>query len=364
MKRPARLIPPWVVRLALGLGAFDVYILNFRAIGAGNWIPSTLLPPAVEKGLASALAAVTVVLFHELALALGAPGPLAVALALVWAFGSQAFGTCAQALWPHGPVIAAWLAAVLLIIRRGAGPRPTAIAAGVLLAAAGPLSWILAGGPAGDPAGWAAWREIPAGLAGLLWSPGRGLLVHFPVALLALPGAVAAWRRRDRRRALHGALLAGSLAGLLFAAARRAWHGGECFGPRVLSEIEPALLFLAIPLLAPRRRLKAALWTLALLGGWSAALQGGWATWGGNPGDWNNTPAPVDLERSRLADWRDTPFGRTWAGVLAGDVPAPPLKAYRARYDVPRVPLVVGAGRDFLVPGRVTNTGKEPWPPS
>ena len=81
------------------------------------------------------------------------------------------------------------------------------------------------------------------GLAGLLVSPSRGLLVFSPFLALAAPGAVAAVRRRDPVR---GALVVGVLAVLLLNAGYVDWWGASCWGPRRLMEIVPALVVLGL----------------------------------------------------------------------------------------------------------------------
>lgn len=80
------------------------------------------------------------------------------------------------------------------------------------------------------------------GLAGLLISPGRGLLFYSPVALLALPGAVAGFRKHRFDCCLALALVA---TWLVFYAKWTVWHGGWSWGPRYLVPIMPLLVLLA-----------------------------------------------------------------------------------------------------------------------
>ena len=83
------------------------------------------------------------------------------------------------------------------------------------------------------PAQW------PAALAGLLVSPGVGLVWMAPLVLLVPFGIV---RTRQRGERLLERVLLGVLAGtLLSAVATPAWHGGWTYGPRLLL---PALPFL------------------------------------------------------------------------------------------------------------------------
>jgi len=89
-------------------------------------------------------------------------------------------------------------------------------------------------------------RFIPPwrGLWGLLLSPGKGLFVHAPIALLA----VVAWPALGRRhRALALVLGAALLFRLVFVASRSDWHGGFAQGPRLLVQGIPFLLLALVP---------------------------------------------------------------------------------------------------------------------
>ena len=79
------------------------------------------------------------------------------------------------------------------------------------------------------------WRT---GLAGLLVSPGRGLLPYFPAALLALAAPRALARGARWPVVLGGACLA---ALLLLYGRWHGWDGGWCWGPRFLVPVMPLL---------------------------------------------------------------------------------------------------------------------------
>lgn len=86
---------------------------------------------------------------------------------------------------------------------------------------------------------YSTWVTPWRGLAGLLWSSGKGLLLYSPIVALGL----AAWPsfvKRDRVVALT--LLAAIVFRLLFIACRSDWHGGFCLGPRLLLLTLPLLL--------------------------------------------------------------------------------------------------------------------------
>jgi len=103
----------------------------------------------------------------------------------------------------------------------------------------------------------AKWITPPlVGLGGLLISPGRGLLTHFPLALVALATTPAAWRR-SRRVTLFSW---GTLVTLLAVYCRwHGWDGGWCWGPRFLVPAIPLLVLLCVPLFdCPRGALRLA----------------------------------------------------------------------------------------------------------
>jgi len=74
------------------------------------------------------------------------------------------------------------------------------------------------------------------GLWGLLVSPGKGLVFFAPLALLGAYG----WLRSPSRR-VSWVVLGLSLSFLLVSSAWWAWHGGECWGPRLLVPVLPVL---------------------------------------------------------------------------------------------------------------------------
>lgn len=85
------------------------------------------------------------------------------------------------------------------------------------------------------------------GLHGLLFSPGRSLLLYCPPVLAAVP-AMGWLFRRDRNTAI---LLGGSaLTLLLMIAKMHQWDGGESYGPRYLIPAIPLLLVSIAPWLA------------------------------------------------------------------------------------------------------------------
>lgn len=82
------------------------------------------------------------------------------------------------------------------------------------------------------------------GQLGLLVSPGKGLLWFTPVAIVAAIGLVRAFRRGERH--LASTLGLAVLAHLVLMGRWSEWHGGLCWGPRLLTDALP-LLFLFLP---------------------------------------------------------------------------------------------------------------------
>ena len=81
----------------------------------------------------------------------------------------------------------------------------------------------------------APWR----GLAGLLWSGGKGIIWYNPAAIVGL----LLWGYFYRyKRFLSIILLCSVLFRFLFIASRSDWHGGFCIGPRYMLMLTPFLL--------------------------------------------------------------------------------------------------------------------------
>ncbi len=89
--------------------------------------------------------------------------------------------------------------------------------------------------------------DFAAGLAGVLLSPSRGLLVFCPWVLLVPLALPAARRRGDGLFAWAVASLGAALATLIVAAAYVKWWGGWSLGPRLATEAAPFLALAAVP---------------------------------------------------------------------------------------------------------------------
>ncbi len=78
-----------------------------------------------------------------------------------------------------------------------------------------------------------------SGVIGLLISPGRGLFLYFPLALLSLVVLILRWKRD---RALSVFLFSMLLIPALFHAKWWSWEGGWCWGPRFFVPVLPLLV--------------------------------------------------------------------------------------------------------------------------
>ena len=96
---------------------------------------------------------------------------------------------------------------------------------------------------AGAPHDRFSWAGVPSGFFGYLFSPSRGIFLHFPV-LVAAAGGFPIFRRKYPREALF---LAGVF--LLFLVSHAGlsnWAGESCYGPRYLLFLLPGLCLPAV----------------------------------------------------------------------------------------------------------------------
>jgi hypothetical protein len=157
------------------------------------------------------------------------------------------------------------------------------------------------------------------GLAGLLLSPGSGLLIYTPIAIVALCAFLphASLARRQHLPLLVTAVVFIVLYSLLISRSV-IWWGGYCWGPRLLTELVPPLIVLmalgtsAIDHFGPQgwpRR------TFAVLALYSVFIQALGAFFYPN-GHWDGTPQAIDAVPGRLWNWKDNPIARTARGGL------------------------------------------------
>jgi hypothetical protein len=255
-----------------------------------HWDPGSLVLVAriAQKVSAAAIAALSAV-WLLLLLERITTGPWAWGLTLVYALATETWSISSQALWQHGPGELAIIGCLYALERWSAERardgwlwlcggcvaaafiiRPTnlvllpALVGALLFARAALTQHIrLLALPIFGGAILAAYNffvfhrlsggyavavldgSILRGLAGLFFSPGRGLLIYTPVAIFALcafsTAAVAARRR-------HNLLLVASVVFIVLESIvisrSVSWWGGYSWGPRMLTELVPPLMVL------------------------------------------------------------------------------------------------------------------------
>lgn len=325
-----------------------------------------LFAETLEKISAAAVASASAaVLCAALAYWISIEG--AIGLALLYGLASSTWSISSQALWQHG--LTQLCLAVLLWALLRAGPvRSTALLAGLALGVAAanrptnvllllpmlvyfgrrgraamlafcvPVAiaaalvftynlWFFGDLLGGYPTemrrtgrdlrsvfGFSAFAE---GMAGLLISPSRGLLLFTPWTVFALWGAVRLWR--EERFPWFPYMAAGSAALFVLYGSYDSWAGGYCYGPRLLADLLPFLtlcLVPMLPLLAARRTLRFVFGASLICALWLQAIG---AYYYPN-GRWDDEP-PLANDPSRLWDWRDPVHARAYrAGPAQPDL--------------------------------------------
>ena len=248
----------------------------------------------MEKLTASFVAALSASLLY-LVLRRRARASIATLLTIAYAFGTTTWVISSQALWQHG--MAQLLVVGLILLLTAPCTVPRALAAGLLcglIAGNRPADVVLAAALGAYGLFWAGRRaalvvaaalvpavavlfynltvvgaltgayqlvghaehffgyDMSAGLAGLLFSPTRGLFVFSPFLLFL----VFAWRHPPRDRAERGltlAMIAGVVAQVLLYS-KTDWRAGISWGPRFLTDLLPLLIWLLVPVVAALRR--------------------------------------------------------------------------------------------------------------
>lgn len=247
----------------------------------------------MEKLSASFIAALSAALLFLL-LRRRASASTALLLTIAYAFGTTTWTISSQALWQHGiaglliiavllfltapPTVARAIAAGLLCGLVAANRPPDAILAAVLglyglswatrrqrlwfvAASALPLIAVLLYnfGAAGNVLGGYGLigrarffsHELLPGIAGLLVSPTRGLLVFSPFLLFLLLVFHFMPRKRDERLLTILMLVAAALQIVLYAKAD--WRGGLSWGPRYMTDLLPFFLWMLVPVVSALR---------------------------------------------------------------------------------------------------------------
>jgi hypothetical protein len=226
------------------------------------------------------------------------------ATAVLFSLGTTAFSCGSQSLWTTTGEVFFLTMALALLLRRddsvvhallaglavgGAfACRPTAALTGCALAvvllgrwpalaaygvaagaAIGAIALVLMG-IYGHPLGgygminqqpWG--RDLVEGLAGMLYSPSRGLLPFFPYVLF-VPLGLPALRSDPRLARVFVAAFAATTFTYLLASGYYAWWGGKSLGPRLMTEAAPFLSLLLLPAFRRWRELGRARAALAI----------------------------------------------------------------------------------------------------
>jgi hypothetical protein len=292
----------------------------------------------LEKLAAALIVALSAVVLYHAARRI-AGDRVALFATAAYALGGSSFSVSSQALWQHGPSQLGLAAALYCLLRgerepawlAGAGLplsfavlcRPSdallaaPLAAYVLLRRPSTFpAFLLAGAPAAlfqlwyhatyfgnafrlqwDPLDADTWSTpIMTGLAGILFSPGRGLLVYSPIFALSIVGFVLAWRRGGHP--LLRALGVGAGLTVLACARWQMWWGGATFGPRLLADLTPALALALCPVAALLSRHRPLAVGAALLLAWSIGAHAAGAF--AHDYQWN---AHVDVDRFPARLW-------------------------------------------------------------
>jgi len=288
---PAVSLYPVVVPTLLA----PLYLPAVAYLNMRGWTDARLdyVARVMEKITASLIAAVSVALLYLL-LRRRTSRRIAVLLTLAYAFGTTTWMISSQALWQHGMGQLLLIACLLIItgpctgvnvlvagllLGLLAGNRPPdallALTLGIFcLFWARGRGWLLIAGAVlpvglvllynlqmtGNIAGGYGLRGTPSflqhdllyGIAGILFSPMRGLFVFSPFLLfLVLRGSRLLSDRSDRGLTL--AMLAGVVLQIILYA-KADWRSGLSWGPRYMTDLLPLLIWMLVPVVASLRR--------------------------------------------------------------------------------------------------------------
>jgi hypothetical protein len=305
----------------------------------------------MEKIVASLIAALSVAAMFTLLSAL-TDRRIALALTFAFAFGSTTWTTSSQALWQHGAGVLFMLLALSVVVKR---PQSAALA-GVFAALAVAIrpsniffwiallsidTWIhrsirraarialpgvIIGGMVaaynvavfGNLRGGYGLVTGPfsgaqvSGLAGILFSPSRGLLIYSPFLIAGFIGLWMALRKTAVGRSpVYAVAALFVICDLILIASWKSWWGGWSYGPRIVTEATAMLVVLAVPAAEKFRAHRWARVSFVALTAYSVAVQALGAVAYRPIGGWNSFPVSVDKRPDRLWDWRDSQILRT-----------------------------------------------------
>lgn len=264
------------------------------ALGSGRITESEA--GAVGRLAAATCVALAAVLLFATARALGVTRRAATLSVVTYGLATSAASIASQALWQHGPA-QLWMVLAIYLLTVGRAPALAGLAGGMVVLCRTPDFPIVVAGAAYALYGWrrtpraagafvlgalgpalllatvnqrwfgAPWHmaqairivgedaaNLPAdsrwagnplvGLAGLLASPSRGLLVYSPILLMLVAAPREAWRRTSPLIRAH---LVGGLVMMAMLSVYYGWYGGWNFGPRMLADLSPLLALALAP---------------------------------------------------------------------------------------------------------------------
>ncbi len=135
---------------------------------------------------------------------------------------------------------------------------------------------------------------IREGLFGILFSPSRGLFTYSPFMFFSFYGFFTAWREKNQE--LLRLLSFSTLALILITAKWHSYGGGTCFGPRLLADLDPVLVFACVPVVFILNRRKWGFcWCLAASISILIHFMGVYLSWKWEAGDnlWSPARHPI-----------------------------------------------------------------------
>lgn len=394
------------------IGASLISLPVFALSAAGPVDASGDFPEQLEKLAASTITALSVVLLF-LTLRRIVDRKTALLLAAVYAFATTSLSVSSQALWQHGSGQLCIAAALYCIVRGRSEPNwiPPAGAALALAVVCRPFNilvalplclyvlihhfketarFVLFGLPfvifqlwydltyfqtiaisQTDAAAGHNWSApFAETLAGLLFSPGRGLFIYSCVFLFLIPAVVKIWKQKEYTLLRYASVGAGIT--ILAYGKWSFWTGGYSFGPRFFSDLNPVFVLMLTPLESTLQnsRITRAAFVVAFLMSFAAHLIGAYLDdryWNVYVDDDHQDRAWL-LADNQLVNPVRRIFTRSW--VLLHGLPtsdnSPRLLEAQYASNVPR--KISCSTVDMLrFDLAVTNTGKAvflAWPPS
>ncbi len=149
------------------------------------------------------------------------------------------------------------------------------------------------------------------GFSGLLFSPGRGLFFYFPFAIFGFAGSyLVVKNKKSGYDNIYIIFIVFAILQLLLISKWFSWWGGHCYGPRLLSEIQPFLILSSVPVMQTFvKRYKIIKIIIILFIIYSFFAQGV-GTFFHPAGGWDTIPVNINDSPERLWNFNDNPLKR------------------------------------------------------